>query len=168
MFIYYGACRWSLIAGRVPGRTDNQVKNHWNTHLSKKLGLKMQSRKLVHSSSLEHLQKNVPINSDVSYFKDDQPSNYNISGVAKSMEFEVMQDQNKPNLVDVTEEDDHDLQGCFSERPRESPCTRNSAPEFPSLICSSDLSDFVSSDQGFWEFIYGYHDYLDHQMWQSF
>ncbi|KAI4326744.1 hypothetical protein MLD38_032023 [Melastoma candidum] len=29
--------RWSLIAGRVPGRTDNQVKNHWNTHLSKKL-----------------------------------------------------------------------------------------------------------------------------------
>lgn len=29
--------RWSLIAGRVPGRTDNQVKNHWNTHLSKSL-----------------------------------------------------------------------------------------------------------------------------------
>ncbi|KAM1397803.1 hypothetical protein ACFX2I_015340 [Malus domestica] len=31
--------RWSLIAGRVPGRTDNQVKNHWNGHLSKKLGV---------------------------------------------------------------------------------------------------------------------------------
>ncbi|AED94534.1 Transcription factor MYB23 [Arabidopsis thaliana] len=31
--------RWSLIAKRVPGRTDNQVKNYWNTHLSKKLGL---------------------------------------------------------------------------------------------------------------------------------
>uniref|UniRef100_A0A7N1A901 Uncharacterized protein n=1 Tax=Kalanchoe fedtschenkoi TaxID=63787 RepID=A0A7N1A901_KALFE len=29
--------RWALIAGRVPGRTDNQVKNYWNTHLSKKL-----------------------------------------------------------------------------------------------------------------------------------
>ncbi|CAJ1943875.1 unnamed protein product [Sphenostylis stenocarpa] len=29
--------RWSLIAGRIPGRTDNQVKNFWNTHLSKKL-----------------------------------------------------------------------------------------------------------------------------------
>ncbi|XP_041013670.1 transcription factor WER-like [Juglans microcarpa x Juglans regia] len=35
--------RWSLIAGRVPGRTDNQVKNHWNTHLCKKLGLKDQN-----------------------------------------------------------------------------------------------------------------------------
>lgn len=29
--------RWSLIAGRVPGRTDNEVKNYWNIHLSKKL-----------------------------------------------------------------------------------------------------------------------------------
>ncbi|KAH9330026.1 hypothetical protein KI387_002134, partial [Taxus chinensis] len=30
--------RWSLIAARVPGRTDNDVKNFWNIHLSKKLG----------------------------------------------------------------------------------------------------------------------------------
>ncbi|GAB4828255.1 hypothetical protein Ancab_035167 [Ancistrocladus abbreviatus] len=28
--------RWSLIAGRLPGRTDNGVKNYWNTHLNKK------------------------------------------------------------------------------------------------------------------------------------
>ncbi|XP_057464570.1 transcription factor WER-like [Actinidia eriantha] len=32
--------RWSLIAGRMPERTDNQVKNHWNTYLTKKLGIK--------------------------------------------------------------------------------------------------------------------------------
>ncbi|XP_031491286.1 transcription factor MYB1-like [Nymphaea colorata] len=29
--------RWSLIAGRLPGRTDNEIKNYWNTKLSKKL-----------------------------------------------------------------------------------------------------------------------------------
>ncbi|XP_062091364.1 transcription factor MYB8-like [Humulus lupulus] len=29
--------RWSLIAGRLPGRTDNEIKNYWNTHLSKRL-----------------------------------------------------------------------------------------------------------------------------------
>ncbi|CAM8887155.1 unnamed protein product [Rhodiola kirilowii] len=28
--------RWSLIAGRIPGRTDNEIKNYWNTNLSKK------------------------------------------------------------------------------------------------------------------------------------
>nr|QMX78320.1 PaGL1-like1 [Platanus x hispanica] len=39
--------RWSLIAGRVPGRTDNQVKNHWNTCLSKKLGIKKKKKKKI-------------------------------------------------------------------------------------------------------------------------
>ncbi|KAJ1379799.1 SANT/Myb domain [Sesbania bispinosa] len=28
--------RWSLIAARLPGRTANDVKNYWHTHLSKK------------------------------------------------------------------------------------------------------------------------------------
>ncbi|KAG2725602.1 hypothetical protein I3760_01G073400 [Carya illinoinensis] len=31
--------RWSLIAGRLPGRTDNEIKNYWNTHLSKRLSI---------------------------------------------------------------------------------------------------------------------------------
>ncbi|GAV82699.1 Myb_DNA-binding domain-containing protein [Cephalotus follicularis] len=29
--------RWSLIAGRLPGRTDNEIKNYWNTIIGKKL-----------------------------------------------------------------------------------------------------------------------------------
>ncbi|KAI3689916.1 hypothetical protein L2E82_47886 [Cichorium intybus] len=29
--------RWSLIATELPGRTDNEIKNHWNAHLRKAL-----------------------------------------------------------------------------------------------------------------------------------
>ncbi|KAH7692865.1 myb proto-oncogene protein plant protein [Dioscorea alata] len=29
--------KWSTIAARLPGRTDNEIKNYWNTHLRKKL-----------------------------------------------------------------------------------------------------------------------------------
>nr|QPX03992.1 MYB1 transcription factor [Osmanthus fragrans] len=40
--------RWSLIAGRLPGRTDNEIKNYWHSYLSKKPN---QTEKNIQNSS---------------------------------------------------------------------------------------------------------------------
>lgn len=65
--------RWSKIASHLPGRTDNEIKNFWNTHLRKKLlqmGIDPNTHKprtdLNHFLNLSQLFNGIasPLNSD--------------------------------------------------------------------------------------------------------
>ncbi|EOA18324.1 hypothetical protein CARUB_v10006843mg [Capsella rubella] len=67
LYITIGS-RWSIIASQLPGRTDNDIKNYWNTRLKKKL-LSKQGKafhqqlnvKLEHGTTLSSRQDQIPI-----------------------------------------------------------------------------------------------------------
>lgn len=44
--------KWSIIAARLPGRTDNEIKNYWNTHIRKRL-LRMGIDPVTHNPRLD-------------------------------------------------------------------------------------------------------------------
>uniref|UniRef100_A0A1J3IJ37 Transcription factor MYB39 n=1 Tax=Noccaea caerulescens TaxID=107243 RepID=A0A1J3IJ37_NOCCA len=46
--------KWSSIAGHLPGRTDNEIKNYWNTHIRKKL-IQMGIDPVTHRPRNDHL-----------------------------------------------------------------------------------------------------------------
>lgn len=102
-------CRWSLIAGRVPGRTDNQVKNHWNTHLRKKLGINKKqqttrklgannSSKLPHHEDQQQQGAGVALSTDNSNSKLNFLMNNATNSSVEAMEF-ALENKTKPAFI---------------------------------------------------------------------
>lgn len=46
--------KWSAIAAKLPGRTDNEIKNYWNTHIRKRM-LRMGIDPVTHTRRLDFL-----------------------------------------------------------------------------------------------------------------
>ncbi|TXG54663.1 hypothetical protein EZV62_019919 [Acer yangbiense] len=79
--------RWSLIAKRVPGRTDNQVKNYWNTHLRKKHQTRTSFIKVDHHQSVVTQEITSTANCH-----DQNKATQKVAAVLDTQEYSIMDD----------------------------------------------------------------------------
>ncbi|XP_030936282.1 transcription factor MYB36 [Quercus lobata] len=66
LYISIGS-RWSIIAAQLPGRTDNDIKNYWNTRLKKKLLGRRKQSNMNNMSSMGGETKDANGQEDDSY-----------------------------------------------------------------------------------------------------
>lgn len=94
--------RWSKIARKLPGRTDNEIKNYWRTHMRKKAQEKKKTTSRSQSPSLSHCSSsssssictNNPVVDSMPLIETKERSFYDTGGVDM---FTIMKGKNNNN-----------------------------------------------------------------------
>ncbi|GLJ17244.1 hypothetical protein SUGI_0298990 [Cryptomeria japonica] len=137
--------RWSLIAARVPGRSDNDVKNFWNIHLSKKSGRKGVQLKALKSKLKDTPFPNANTNIIGDSAKDDIDSkcstNYNFQPHRLSMQRDLIPCPTEPKMLQNP---------CLDESTKQRNCLvlqHVSAPSKPNISTASYTISLADNDE---------------------
>lgn len=146
---YYMNFRWSTIASRLPGRTDNEIKNYWNTHIRKRL-LKMGIDPVTHSPRLDLLDLSSILSSPL--YGSSQMNMYpEILKLASSLFSSSHQQNQDLNICDQNNGQEHHNQSFNPQIQNQQiqPCV--SMPFNQARLVESNLNPYpsISSDFGF-------------------
>eukprot|EP00253_Pinus_taeda_P029230 PITA_29230 len=107
--------KWSLIAGRLPGRTDNEIKNYWNTHIKRKLLIKGIDPQSHRPLGQPYSSNNIPVSRPISDLEIPAFQNPRTPEIADFFGHDRSESSRvEPAVLDAEENADLNLSLCIS------------------------------------------------------
>ncbi|XP_039139598.1 transcription factor MYB102 [Dioscorea cayenensis subsp. rotundata] len=155
--------KWSAIAARLPGRTDNEIKNYWNTHIRKRL-LRMGIDPVTHSPRLDLLDFSSFLapslynqtQLDVSRLLGIEPLvNTELLRIATNLLTSQCQNSNMVNqrlqhqslISNPPQVQDHTLTAFQPPQQQQQQQLQNSIPDISATICTTSNAPFFGDQQ---------------------
>ncbi|KAI3893202.1 hypothetical protein MKX03_007034 [Papaver bracteatum] len=141
--------RWSAIAARLPGRTDNEIKNVWHTHLKKRLFKQNQPNPAAQHYAMEDIATNPTGESNSSNLEDQKLSpQHSSSEFSSSTEFS---DANADNHDMNINENTNIWSQAFSKTNEDYPAiTTDPYFQLPSPMLSTTTYESTVQYTDFW------------------
>ncbi|KAK9152131.1 hypothetical protein Syun_010440 [Stephania yunnanensis] len=137
--------RWSAIAAKLPGRTDNEIKNYWHTHLKKRVKRNSNgstSKADAKKSQLTRIREKQKKSKVKESITETVIASLSSAGVAATLTVLESSSVSNPTLSP------NKFRNDFSSTPKPKSCNGNSQSCSPST--SSVSEDIINYDASFW------------------
>ncbi|KAG5059693.1 hypothetical protein AAZX31_01G062600 [Glycine max] len=136
--------KWSAIASHLPGRTDNEIKNFWNTHLKKKL-IQMGYDPMTHQpriddifTGLSHLIALANLKEHLDHLHQHQPWEQNLARLQELARLQCLQQHLLLLQASLTDADPNTIDSIINSTFMNKDTINVSNDQFENIIMSSN------------------------------